>query len=237
MLKKTSFKAFTLAEVLITLGVIGIVVAMTLPALIGNYQKKVLETRYKRSVAVISNAVDYMMAKNEVYGDMSALPIFQCQDTKCIADEFASYIPTVLKANFDDYYVDLDLRFLQYKTNPAYSPIASAFFPPAYAGMVVNGQYWNIAFLSGGLFVTNDGAYYGVIGFVNEDTGSRENPNSMVLILDVNGAQSPNIVGHDFFELLVNKHGKVQDMTCLSNGSCLDETWQDKFADIDVFAR
>ena len=84
---------------------------MTLPSLIGNYQKKVLETRYKRSVAVISNAVDYMMAKNEVYGDMSALPIFQCQDTKCIADEFASYIPTVLKANFDDYYVDLERSY------------------------------------------------------------------------------------------------------------------------------
>ena len=37
--------AFTLAEVLITLGVIGIVAAMTLPTLIANYQKKVVETR------------------------------------------------------------------------------------------------------------------------------------------------------------------------------------------------
>lgn len=34
--------AFTLAEVLITLGIIGIVAAMTLPSLIGNYQKKLL---------------------------------------------------------------------------------------------------------------------------------------------------------------------------------------------------
>lgn len=234
MLKKTSFKAFTLAEVLITLGVIGIVVAMTLPALIGNYQKKVLETRYKRSVAVISNAIDYMMAKNEVYGDMSALPIFRCQDTKCIADEFAAYIPSVVKANFDDYYVDLDLRFQQYKTNPAYSPIASAFFPPAYAGLVP-GSWWNRVFLGGAILGTNDGAYYGIVAAVNDETGSRENPNSMVLILDVNGTQSPNIVGHDFFELLVDKHGRVQDMTCLSNGSCLDETWQEKFADVNIF--
>jgi len=34
--------AFTLAEVLITLGVIGIVAAMTLPTLIANYKNKVL---------------------------------------------------------------------------------------------------------------------------------------------------------------------------------------------------
>ena len=37
-------KGFTLAEVLITLGVIGIVAAMTIPTLVANYQKKVWNT-------------------------------------------------------------------------------------------------------------------------------------------------------------------------------------------------
>ena len=45
---------FTLAEVLITLGIIGIVAAMTMPTLIENYQKKVLETQYKSTVSVLS---------------------------------------------------------------------------------------------------------------------------------------------------------------------------------------
>ena len=36
--------AFTLAEVLITLGIIGIVAAMTMPMLIAKYQKLVVET-------------------------------------------------------------------------------------------------------------------------------------------------------------------------------------------------
>ncbi len=36
--------AFTLAEVLITLGIIGIVAAMTLPPLVSNYRKKALQT-------------------------------------------------------------------------------------------------------------------------------------------------------------------------------------------------
>ena len=40
VLKKTGF---TLAEVLITLGIIGVVAAMTLPAVITNVQKKVVE--------------------------------------------------------------------------------------------------------------------------------------------------------------------------------------------------
>lgn len=36
---------FTLAEVLITLGIIGIVAAMTLPAIVSKYQEKVLVER------------------------------------------------------------------------------------------------------------------------------------------------------------------------------------------------
>ncbi len=48
--------AFTLAEVLITLGIIGVVAAITLPTLIKNYQKKVLETQFKKSVAFVQNS-------------------------------------------------------------------------------------------------------------------------------------------------------------------------------------
>ena len=41
--------AFTLAEVLITLGIIGIVAAMTMPALIANHRKTVLKTQFKKA--------------------------------------------------------------------------------------------------------------------------------------------------------------------------------------------
>ncbi len=39
---------FTLAEVLITLGIIGVVAAMTLPNLIANYRSKVAVTQLKK---------------------------------------------------------------------------------------------------------------------------------------------------------------------------------------------
>lgn len=42
-------KAFTLAEVLITLGIIGVVCALTLPALISNHRKEVLKQQYKKT--------------------------------------------------------------------------------------------------------------------------------------------------------------------------------------------
>ncbi len=49
-------KGFTLAEVLVTLGIIGVVAAMTMPVLIGNYQKKVLNDQFKKSYSLIQQA-------------------------------------------------------------------------------------------------------------------------------------------------------------------------------------
>ncbi len=39
-------KAFTLAEVLITLGIVGVVAAITMPTLIANHRKKVLKSQF-----------------------------------------------------------------------------------------------------------------------------------------------------------------------------------------------
>ena len=48
---------FTLAEVLITLGIIGVVAALTIPSLINKYQDKVVTTALKRNYSILSQAV------------------------------------------------------------------------------------------------------------------------------------------------------------------------------------
>ena len=60
-MKIKKHNAFTLAEVLITLGIIGIIAAMTLPQLIKNYQAKVLEVRLQKSYSILQNT--YLMTK------------------------------------------------------------------------------------------------------------------------------------------------------------------------------
>ncbi len=59
--------AFTLAEVLITLGIIGVVAALTLPALINNYEKSVVETRMQKFYTNINSALKLSVVEN---GDM-----------------------------------------------------------------------------------------------------------------------------------------------------------------------
>lgn len=60
--------AFTLAEVLITLGIIGVVAAMTLPSIIQNKQKKDLEVSFKKSYTNFYNAFNKSKIMNHLYG-------------------------------------------------------------------------------------------------------------------------------------------------------------------------
>lgn len=51
-------KAFTLAEVLITLGIIGVVAALTMPALMASYQRMVFKQQYKKMYSTLSQAYE-----------------------------------------------------------------------------------------------------------------------------------------------------------------------------------
>ena len=77
MLKKTiGMGGFTLAEVLITLGIIGVVAAMTMPTLINSTQGAQYKTAYKKALSVLSQAVvmnialeDYDLSQTVEGGD------------------------------------------------------------------------------------------------------------------------------------------------------------------------
>lgn len=53
---KKQFLGFTLAEVLIVLGIIGIVAEMTIPSMISNFQDSLYKTAYKKAYSVASQA-------------------------------------------------------------------------------------------------------------------------------------------------------------------------------------
>ena len=66
-LPKLSFnKGFTLAEVLVTLGIIGVVAALTMPTLIDNHRKAVTEARLEKFYSLMSQAVLKWEDKNNI---------------------------------------------------------------------------------------------------------------------------------------------------------------------------
>lgn len=57
-------KAFTLAEVLITLGIIGVVAAITIPTLMNNTQEAEFKSAWKKEFSVLANATTRVMTDN-----------------------------------------------------------------------------------------------------------------------------------------------------------------------------
>ncbi len=120
-------RAFTLAEVLITLGIIGIVAAMTLPILIAKYQKMETVERLKKVYNNLSQAIIMSEADNGSieYWD------FTLNSADFFTKYLQKYMPNILNIRYSDI-----MNEVKYK-RPNGS-IESSFNPLAGSAMVVS---------------------------------------------------------------------------------------------------
>lgn len=85
-------KGFTLAEVLITLGIIGIVAALTLPTVIKNYEKYLIEQGLKKTYSDLYNLIRRSEADNGFYQDWDYSNSYGNTSDKFVEKYFAPYI-------------------------------------------------------------------------------------------------------------------------------------------------
>ena len=85
---------FTLAEVLITLVIIGVIAAMTIPTTINNLQRNELRSQFKKAVSVSAQAIQKMKTD---YGDL----IFDKDkdSEQAFRDKFIKYFSVICKEN------------------------------------------------------------------------------------------------------------------------------------------
>ena len=107
--------AFTLAEVLITLGIIGVVAAVTLPTLVANYQKTVWVNQLKKDYSFIANSFEKIMADEEV-DDLCNTKLADCD-----GDMLVSHNSLLL---YGDKYGEY-LKLQSNKTNPLFEESAA----------------------------------------------------------------------------------------------------------------
>lgn len=86
---RTRFNAFTLAEVLITLGIIGIVAAMTMPSLIANHKEKTAVAQLKKLNSLLSQA--FLQIREEDGGGNLGYDTFNNSDVE-LMNRFGKYI-------------------------------------------------------------------------------------------------------------------------------------------------
>ena len=91
MFKKRG-KGFTLAEVLITLGIIGVVAALTIPTLMANYQKVQEVAGLKKAYAEITEALRLMANDHGCADDLKCTGAFNGGDNVTMGTEFKKYL-------------------------------------------------------------------------------------------------------------------------------------------------
>lgn len=176
---------FTLAEVLVTLGIIGVVSAMTLPTLIKNHQRQVYVTQLQKVVTELSQAAEKATQENNAISlDETKYNGNNANGARdFLNDNFkiANNCGTDLTPCFADSYKRLDGTAFTLENPLAVVSLASgASLSICWNGLAYDPEY-------------------------PDDHGYLE------LQVDVNGSQGPNIVGRDLFYMELYSDGKVGD--------------------------
>lgn len=84
-------KGFTLAEVLITLGIIGVVAALTIPTVVNKYREQATMAKVKKAYSIINQA--YQKAAYDNGGQ--TINNWNCEGADCISYFFKTYFNNV----------------------------------------------------------------------------------------------------------------------------------------------
>ncbi len=179
-------KGFTLAEVLITLGIIGIVAALTMPNLINNYQKHITIVKLKKAYSLLSQVVEHAVAD---YGEIKNWDKqYNGKDTDP-ENYFNKYWKPYVKITKSC--VD---RYMQNKVKYKSFGYKEPF--PIYGGawLSLNGSTTSntLVIYTGLDFLTIDN----MLIHVGEDDN---------IIVDINGPAGPNRAGRDAFWFSIDK--------------------------------
>ncbi len=187
-------KGFTLAEVLITLVVIGIIAAITVPLILSNYAEQEKASKVKKAYSTLANAMTRVKADGGDY-------IFDVEESQENTNNwFNSYIKpyfSTLKICYnekgcwnsgDTYYLSGNIDIKNRKGIGLGDNIITI--------ILNDGTYFNF----NQCIASSVKSYYGVD--INNSRG-------FVITFDINGDKKPNTVGKDIFAAVFTEDGIV----------------------------
>jgi prepilin-type N-terminal cleavage/methylation domain-containing protein len=184
--------AFTLAEVLITLGIIGVVAALTLPSVIQSHQKQVTVNKLKKVYSVLSQVVTRAYAENDSsLGNLAG--------TAVSADKTKEFFNTYWLPYFKSPNIAKDGKSLYSDLAPYYSLNGNRSNTKAYYTSYGGARI---------LYSTADGfiMYVEIMDWSRDENGNQiaiYYPTADVIV-DINGLKGPNTWGRDVFKFKVN---------------------------------
>lgn len=95
-------KGFTLAEILISLAVIGIVAALTLPALINNYKEKSTVIKLKKIYSTLSNAYNLALIEHGSYAQWVSSDKTKLENQRAFFNSMKPYLKISKVCEFEE---------------------------------------------------------------------------------------------------------------------------------------
>lgn len=210
-------KAFTLAEVLITLGIIGIVAEMTLPSLISDYNKTIYITSLKKAYNTFQDGMKLYMASQGVFS-LADTDIFGLDESFDLSTRETAF-DSIIKSKFNTTkscigadgdtscqyaatYLDNSASFTMLKPNSIPGEIFGTIAGGAGRGnsysFYSNGGFSFQVFL---MRVDTCRPDYAIKGAMKAFCGE--------VMIDVNGPKQPNKIGRDIFGFYLGHDGSL----------------------------
>ena len=174
MIKNIKNNGFTLAEVLITLVIIGVIAAMTIPTLMNNTNKQEYVSRLTKAYSTLKQGLNSIWQNNGVTPED-----YEFLNTIDIIDELAKVVATQQKC-------DTPVTCTGKTLNNTYKYLNNS----------------AVAFYDGKTLVTSDGQIYAFVNTVSTSWGiSADDKDNLMgrFLVDVNGSKGPNKVGIDAY--------------------------------------
>lgn len=171
---------FTLAEVLITLGIIGVVAALTIPNLMTEMKAKKLKTQFTKSYSAVQQAIRLMEADD-------------------VSTDFRTYAGSTRHTTLAKYMTNVTICSNNVGGNATKTPAGCHDFydnsskSDDYKYLSKSGTLNEGAFNDGQLMLPS-----GALIFF-DDCPAREGWRGCRVMIDINGIEKPNRLGYDFF--------------------------------------
>ena len=186
---------FTLAEVLITLGIIGVVAAMTLPTLIQKQQEKIAVNQLKKAYSVFSQAFLRAVAEN---GPAESWDIGTQDSIEGAKKLYNMFKPYLLKVE--------DCGVSQ---GCFYSSTYKALNAPSYAWQPSSHSKYARGILADGTSFLFWTAGSGCNVDDSVDGTGKFSKICGAIKVDINGSKSPNQAGVDYFNFAITPNGII----------------------------
>ncbi len=185
--------AFTLAEVLITLGIIGVIASLTIPTVIAKQQEKATVVALKKSYSILLNAYNIAVQENGTPDTWSLIAEGSGEGAANLINAIAPYLKIIKNCGNSTGCINPDIYYKNLTKIKSSTPADSS--TNTARALLADGTLL--------LVWINEASCNKVTG-----TGTLEN-NCADLYVDINGSKGPNTKGIDYFAFRLNKFGII----------------------------